>query len=115
MDAKVTAIILVLFVLHLSSIKGTVNGQEPVDLRCRCIKYTSGFRVRSRIKEIEIIPSGPYCPKVEVIAMLKSNQKVCLNPEVYWVTSKSASSWHRSANLPRLPPTQGLEVHSLRL
>lgn len=34
------------------------------------------------IANLEVIPAGPHCPKVEVIAKLK-NQKdnVCLDPE----------------------------------
>ncbi|XP_064416446.1 interleukin-8 [Latimeria chalumnae] len=55
------------------------------DLRCRCVKTASEFIPPRHIENVEIIPKGPYCSTVEVIATLKSGVLTCLNPEARWV------------------------------
>ncbi|XP_030048357.1 permeability factor 2 [Microcaecilia unicolor] len=55
------------------------------ELRCQCIKTISEFIPVKQIANVELIPEGPHCPTVEVIATLKSGMQVCLNPDAKWV------------------------------
>ncbi|XP_043917147.1 interleukin-8-like [Protopterus annectens] len=55
------------------------------DLRCQCIMTESKKPPFNLVKNIEIIPEGPHCDKVQVILTLKSDQKICLNPNAPWV------------------------------
>lgn len=84
MKVKVSVIALAFFVLYVSS---TEDGNliEIVDPRCRCVNHTSQFIHPKRMSDLELIPSGPNCSHVEIIATLKIGRKVCLNPEAPWV------------------------------
>uniref|UniRef100_A0A5F9C5M3 C-X-C motif chemokine n=1 Tax=Oryctolagus cuniculus TaxID=9986 RepID=A0A5F9C5M3_RABIT len=53
---------------------------ESQELRCQCIQIYSNFISPKLIKNVQMIPSGPYCSTKEVIATLKSGQEACLNP-----------------------------------
>ncbi|XP_043917884.1 permeability factor 2-like [Protopterus annectens] len=76
------ALSVLLLVTHAAFSSGAALG---VDLRCKCINTVSEFIPHKRMANIEIIPKGPHCSAVEVIATLKSGQLTCLNPEAKWV------------------------------
>ncbi|XP_055451581.1 C-X-C motif chemokine 5-like [Psammomys obesus] len=50
------------------------------ELRCVCLTKTSRINPKM-ILNLEVITAGPQCPTVEVIAKLKSQKEVCLDPE----------------------------------
>uniref|UniRef100_A0A8D0K8P7 C-X-C motif chemokine n=1 Tax=Sus scrofa TaxID=9823 RepID=A0A8D0K8P7_PIG len=51
-----------------------------VELRCLCLNTVSGIHP-SNIQSLEVIRAGAHCAKVEVIATLKNDKKICLDPE----------------------------------
>nr|AAB28904.1 neutrophil-activating peptide 2, pNAP-2-S {short form} [swine, platelets, Peptide, 73 aa] [Sus scrofa] len=51
-----------------------------VELRCLCLNTVSGIHP-SNIQSLEVIRAGAHCAKVEVIATLKNDDKICLDPE----------------------------------
>ncbi|EDL88563.1 chemokine (C-X-C motif) ligand 5 [Rattus norvegicus] len=57
------------------------SAMVATELRCVCLTLAPRINPKM-IANLEVIPAGPHCPKVEVIAKLK-NQKdnVCLDPE----------------------------------
>ncbi|XP_067826369.1 interleukin-8-like [Heptranchias perlo] len=85
MNSKVALTILTLFVLYVSSTQVASIGRTGMNLRCQCIKTSSEFIHPKFMENIEIIPSGPHCGNVEIIATLKSTNRVCLDPEAHWV------------------------------
>ncbi|XP_021019614.1 C-X-C motif chemokine 5 [Mus caroli] len=50
------------------------------ELRCVCLTVTPRINPKL-IANLEVIPAGPQCPTVEVIAKLKNQKEVCLDPE----------------------------------
>ncbi|KAM4537098.1 interleukin-8-like isoform 2-T2 [Odontesthes bonariensis] len=46
---------------------------------CQCVKTSTGVKHRL-IADVKEYPLRPYCNKVEVIARLKDNSLVCLDP-----------------------------------
>ncbi|XP_062901126.1 interleukin-8-like [Mobula hypostoma] len=84
MNSKLSFIVLTLVLFYVSSIKAASVLRSGMDLRCQCIKPSSNFIHPKFMKNIEIIPSGPHCEKVEIIATLQ-HTKVCLDPESPWV------------------------------
>ncbi|KAM5339912.1 platelet basic protein-like [Glossophaga mutica] len=54
--------------------------ERYIELRCRCVKTVSGIHP-SNIQGVNVIKAGPYCSRVEVIAMLKNGKEICLDPE----------------------------------
>ncbi|XP_051901071.1 interleukin-8-like [Pristis pectinata] len=85
MNSRVLLTIVTLFVLYVASTQAASLGNSRVSLRCQCINTNSKFIHPKRMKNIEIIPSGPHCSQTEIIAILKNDSLVCLNPEAYWV------------------------------
>ncbi|XP_073456458.1 interleukin-8-like [Aquarana catesbeiana] len=62
------------------------NGfSAATDMRCQCVKTLSKPIQMQQVLKLELINSGPYCPKVEVIVTLKRGSSVCLTPEAKWV------------------------------
>uniref|UniRef100_A0A8C4S889 Interleukin-8-like n=1 Tax=Erpetoichthys calabaricus TaxID=27687 RepID=A0A8C4S889_ERPCA len=55
------------------------------ELRCQCIKKESRFIHPKRLLNVELFPSGPHCKDAEVIATLKTGEKICLEPTAPWV------------------------------
>ncbi|CAN2388993.1 Intercrine alpha family (small cytokine C-X-C) (chemokine CXC), partial [Pristimantis euphronides] len=59
------------------------------ELRCQCVKTESRRIPIKQILNIEIIPKGPYCKHLEVIATVKTgketSQAICLDPTAPWV------------------------------
>ncbi|XP_039613991.1 interleukin-8-like [Polypterus senegalus] len=58
---------------------------EGIELRCQCIKKESRFIHPRRLLNVELFPSGPHCKDAEVIASLKTGEKICLEPTAPWV------------------------------
>ncbi|XP_028928803.1 permeability factor 2-like [Ornithorhynchus anatinus] len=72
-----------LLLLHVSAQRAQAAPQQlllPSELRCKCVRVTQGIH-HSKIQNVEVIPAGPHCSEVEVIATLKNSQIVCLNPQ----------------------------------
>ncbi|XP_068127227.1 interleukin-8-like [Hyperolius riggenbachi] len=55
------------------------------ELRCQCIKTESRQMHTRQFLNLELIPNGPHCKHLEVIATLKNGQEVCLEPAAPWV------------------------------
>ncbi|XP_067898503.1 interleukin-8-like [Heterodontus francisci] len=85
MSSKVTFAVLTLFVLYVASAQAASLRNAGGSLRCKCIKTNSKFIHPKRMVNIEIIPSGPHCSSVEIIATLKNTSPVCLDPKANWV------------------------------
>ncbi|XP_078254679.1 interleukin-8-like [Rhinoraja longicauda] len=60
-------------------------GSSGVNLRCACIKTSSTFIHPKFMENINIIPKGPHCGNVEIIATLQNDNRVCLDPKSIWV------------------------------
>uniref|UniRef100_A0A674IHB6 C-X-C motif chemokine n=1 Tax=Terrapene triunguis TaxID=2587831 RepID=A0A674IHB6_9SAUR len=67
---------------HFPSLTESLLGGE---LRCHCLQTVSGLISPKHLVHVEIIPKGPQCGTVEVIATLKTSQQICLDPEAKWV------------------------------
>ncbi|XP_067879531.1 interleukin-8-like [Heterodontus francisci] len=85
MNSKVTLTVLTLVVLYMASTRAASIGRAGMNLRCQCIKTSSTFIHPKFLENIEIVPSGPHCENVEIIATLQDSNRVCLNPESSWV------------------------------
>ncbi|XP_077332547.1 interleukin-8-like [Lithobates pipiens] len=84
---KATLCILAVLAVFLTSFtfsegKTLVSAQE---LRCQCIKTESKQISGKHFLNLEVIPKGPHCKHVEVIATMKSGLQVCLEPSAPWV------------------------------
>ncbi|XP_019520852.1 PREDICTED: platelet basic protein isoform X1 [Hipposideros armiger] len=64
----------------MSILAKSVDNERYAELRCLCLKTTSGIHP-SNIQKLEVIRAGPHCPKVQVIAKLKNGKEFCLDPE----------------------------------
>ncbi|XP_023139475.1 chemokine (C-X-C motif) ligand 12a (stromal cell-derived factor 1) [Amphiprion ocellaris] len=80
MDAKLLAAVAALMVLIFVS----PSQAKPISLveRCYC-RSTVNSVPRGYIRELRFIHT-PNCP-FQVIAKLKTNKEVCLNPEIRWM------------------------------
>nr|XP_033796000.1 interleukin-8-like [Geotrypetes seraphini] len=76
---------LIMCLLSVSLTDAMSLAQIGRELRCQCIKTESRFIPPRLMQNVELIPSGPHCSNVEVIATLKSGQRVCLEPRAPWV------------------------------
>ncbi|XP_078396339.1 interleukin-8-like [Cetorhinus maximus] len=85
MNSKVTLAVLTLFALYVASTQAASLRHAGESLRCQCINTISRFIHPKHMENVEIIPSGPHCSNVEIIAILKNGSPVCLNPEAIWV------------------------------
>ncbi|XP_031197954.1 C-X-C motif chemokine 5-like [Mastomys coucha] len=56
------------------------SARAATELRCVCLTITPKINPKM-IANLEVIPAGPQCPTVEVIANLKNQKEVCLDPE----------------------------------
>ncbi|KAM5191773.1 interleukin-8-like [Mantella aurantiaca] len=68
--------------ITLSEGRTLISAQE---LRCQCIKKESKQISAKHFLTLEVIPKGPHCRHVEVIATMKSGLQVCLEPTATWV------------------------------
>ncbi|MEE6522905.1 hypothetical protein FKM82_021553, partial [Ascaphus truei] len=55
------------------------------ELRCLCIKTVSKPLHKKNIEKVELILSGPFCSKDEVVVTLTNGIQRCLDPEAKWV------------------------------
>ncbi|XP_037334734.1 C-X-C motif chemokine 19 [Pungitius pungitius] len=66
-----------------------VDGMPPIsrdyNTRCRCLQLESRVIPPHDLRSIKLVPEGPHCPSIEVIAGLANGEKVCLNPRSAWV------------------------------
>ncbi|XP_075705912.1 alveolar macrophage chemotactic factor-like [Rhinoderma darwinii] len=88
MQCKIQSLSVFVILLQLSAILFICSGiTGAVDLRCQCVKTVNVPKPikNTQVMNVELINSGPYCSRVEVIVTLKNGQKDCLNPEVKWV------------------------------
>uniref|UniRef100_A0A8B9Q374 C-X-C motif chemokine n=1 Tax=Apteryx owenii TaxID=8824 RepID=A0A8B9Q374_APTOW len=72
MDSKIVISLLILMML-------------AAELRCHCIQTAKGLMSPKHLANVEIIPKGPHCHTVEIIATLKNSQQICLDPQAKWV------------------------------
>ncbi|XP_021065992.1 C-X-C motif chemokine 15-like [Mus pahari] len=73
---------LLLAVLNLGLFVHPCDTQE---LRCQCIQKHSKFVPLEFIEKILVIFKNAYCNREEVIALLKSGDLICLDPDASWV------------------------------
>ncbi|TDH01184.1 hypothetical protein EPR50_G00178030 [Perca flavescens] len=80
MDIKLLAVVVALTVV----IYAVPTQGKPISLveRCYC-RSTVNNLPRSYIRELRFIHT-PNCP-FQVIAKLKSNKEVCVNPDIRWL------------------------------
>ncbi|XP_069028301.1 interleukin-8-like [Embiotoca jacksoni] len=66
-----------------------IHGMPPIsrdyNTHCRCLQVESRIIPPDSLRSIKLVPTGPHCPEIEVIAGLASGEKVCLNPRSSWV------------------------------
>ncbi|XP_076401757.1 C-X-C motif chemokine 5 [Peromyscus maniculatus bairdii] len=68
------------FYNRVSSAGGPSAVLPVTELRCVCLTITPKINPKM-IANLEVIAAGPQCPRVEVIAKLKNQKEVCLDPE----------------------------------
>lgn len=63
--------------------------QRAGELRCQCVKKERTPIPLRQILNFEMIPKGPHCKHLEIIATVKTgketSQDVCLDPTAPWV------------------------------
>ncbi|XP_035409910.1 interleukin-8-like [Cygnus atratus] len=67
------------------------------ELRCHCIRNVRRLMLPKHLANVEIIPKGPHCKAVEIIATLKNGQQICLDPQAKWVKMIINRILHSSA------------------
>ncbi|NWS72877.1 IL8 protein, partial [Crotophaga sulcirostris] len=85
MMGKAAAAVLALLLISALGTQGEALPRSAVELRCQCISTHSKFIHPKFIHNVNLIPSGPHCQNVEVIATLKDGREVCLDPTAPWV------------------------------
>ncbi|XP_032873134.1 interleukin-8-like [Amblyraja radiata] len=85
MNSRVMFSILALFMLSATSIQAASMGSSGMNLRCRCIRTSAIFIHPKFMENIDIIPPGPHCETVNIIATLKNGNMICLEPKAIWV------------------------------
>ncbi|XP_020786151.1 C-X-C motif chemokine 10-like [Boleophthalmus pectinirostris] len=75
----------VVLVLLLTASQVIVQGDQALNLRCRCIQKESK-RIGRYLRKVEVHPANSHCKETEIVATLKKNgQKICLDPSAKWV------------------------------
>ncbi|KAJ6660532.1 hypothetical protein lerEdw1_017529 [Lerista edwardsae] len=86
MNTKATAAALLALFLFSGTLADDIpSARIGSELRCRCVSTYSQFIPSTQIRDVKLIPSGPHCKDVEVIATLKDDREVCLDPAAAWV------------------------------
>ncbi|XP_037619726.1 interleukin-8-like isoform X1 [Sebastes umbrosus] len=62
----------------------SLEGHE-VTQRCRCISRETRFIRLRNIEEVEVNPRSSHCNDIEIIALKKGGQRICLHPDAPWV------------------------------
>uniref|UniRef100_A0A672V184 Chemokine interleukin-8-like domain-containing protein n=1 Tax=Strigops habroptila TaxID=2489341 RepID=A0A672V184_STRHB len=85
MTRKAVAVVLILLFISAMGTKGKAVPRSAMELRCQCVGTHSKFIHPKFIHNVNLIPSGPHCKNVEVIATLTDGREVCLEPTAPWV------------------------------
>ncbi|KAE8630908.1 hypothetical protein XENTR_v10001013 [Xenopus tropicalis] len=85
METKRTVLAILAFCLLCAAVTESIPVSRTGELRCLCITTEKKPIHPKHIKNIEMIPKGPHCKNVEVIATLTSGDDVCLEPTAPWV------------------------------
>ncbi|XP_053317606.1 interleukin-8-like [Spea bombifrons] len=85
MEVKTKVFILLAVFIACAAVSQGMPMARMQALRCLCIEPQSKFIPPRHFLNVEIIPKGPHCKNVEVIATLKTEEKVCLEPTAPWV------------------------------
>ncbi|NWX46969.1 IL8 protein, partial [Steatornis caripensis] len=85
MTGKAVAAVLTLLLISAAAIEAKALPRSAIELRCQCIGTHSKFIHPKLIHNVNLIPSGPHCKNVEVIATLTNGKEVCLDPTAPWV------------------------------
>ncbi|XP_021144699.2 interleukin-8 [Columba livia] len=85
MMCKAAAAALTLLLISVLGTKGKALTRSVIELRCQCISTHSKFIHPKFIHNVNLIPSGPHCKNLEVIATLTDGREVCLEPTAPWV------------------------------
>ncbi|KFO90395.1 Interleukin-8 [Buceros rhinoceros silvestris] len=85
MMGKAAAAVLALLLISMVGTEGQALPRSAIELRCQCIGTHSKFIPPRLIRNVNLIPSGPHCKNVEVIATLADGREVCLEPTAPWV------------------------------
>ncbi|KAL6085235.1 hypothetical protein STEG23_006072 [Scotinomys teguina] len=96
---------------HLA--EGGPSAILPVtELRCVCLTVTPRINPKM-IANLEVIAAGPQCPRVEVIAKLKNQKEICLDPEaplMKKIIQKILNRLGPTSSCTRASPLQNLQV-----
>ncbi|NXI64849.1 IL8 protein, partial [Anseranas semipalmata] len=84
MNGKLMAV-LALLLISVALSQGRSLARMGNELRCQCISTHSKFIHPKSIQDVKLTQSGPHCKNVEIIATLKDNREVCLDPTAPWV------------------------------
>nr|XP_009682129.1 PREDICTED: growth-regulated alpha protein-like [Struthio camelus australis] len=93
MDSKI--VISLLSLAFMGFFPGMMLAAE---LRCHCIQTAKGLMSPKHVAKVEIIPKGPHCHTLEIIATLKNSQQVCLDPQAKWMKMIINKILHSSPN-----------------
>ncbi|NXC13908.1 IL8 protein, partial [Corythaeola cristata] len=55
------------------------------NLSCRCAKTTKVFISPRKYSSVEVRPAGSSCRRLEVMIKLKTQERICLDPDTPWV------------------------------
>ncbi|KAI6069463.1 IL8 protein, partial [Asarcornis scutulata] len=78
-------VVLALLLISVALSQGRSLVRMGNELRCQCISTHSKFIHPKSIQDVKLTQSGPHCKNVEIIATLKDNREVCLDPTAPWV------------------------------
>ncbi|XP_037002966.2 C-X-C motif chemokine 13 [Artibeus jamaicensis] len=73
-------LLLMLLVCSLSPVYGVLEAPY-VRFRCQCTKVTHRMPRWNSIKQIKTFPPGNGCPHLEILARLKNEATICLDPK----------------------------------
>ncbi|XP_036137071.1 growth-regulated protein homolog [Molossus molossus] len=68
-----------LLLLLVAACRHAAGAPVASELRCQCLQTKQGVHPKI-IQSVEVTLPGPHCSQIEVIAILKDGQEVCLNP-----------------------------------
>ncbi|XP_036906866.1 C-X-C motif chemokine 10 [Sturnira hondurensis] len=72
---------LLIFCLILLTLSGAQGIPLSRTTRCTCISISTRSVNPGSLAKLEVIPASQSCPRVEIIATMKSGEKRCLNLE----------------------------------
>ncbi|KAL0972996.1 hypothetical protein UPYG_G00197470 [Umbra pygmaea] len=102
MSLRMSACLVILFLVFLTTAEGLSLRGVGVDLRCQCIE-TESRRIGKLIEKVEIFPPSSHCKDTEIIATLKeSQQEICLNGNAPWVQKLIERCWPQQKRVKRV-------------